>query len=396
MLVILPTWVGDFVMATPLLRAIRRRFDGARITFLLEPNLLDLARGGEWMDDCVAWPDKAKRRPWNRDYLKLVAELRRRRFAWAIILPNSFRSALIARLSGARRRIGYDRDGRGWLLTDRVPVKNRYGNKTSEPRTDDSDLSAVRADSSGKNTLQDTTSRRLKPAAQDIPDRAGSRYRPLPLVEYYGDLAEAFGCKRPSDQLELFTMDKSDQAVQERLASLGIEDRHPLVVMSVGAKYGAAKCWLPERFAAVGDRLAVERGAAVIVTCGPGEEHIARQISEAMREDGLIFDQPLLSLGELKSLIKRSDLLLCNDTGPRHFAKAFGVPVVTIFGPTHPQWTRTGYEAERIVRIDIECGPCQQRICPLGHLDCMKGVTVDMVFDACVGLLKAEAKSLAP
>ena len=138
-LVILPTWVGDFVMATPFLRAIRRRFDGAQITFLIEPNLCDLAVGGEWMDDCLLWPDRAKRRPWNRDYLKLVADLRRHRLDWAIILPNSFRSALIARLSGARRRIGYDRDGRGWLLTDRVAVKNRHRITTSEPRTDDSD-----------------------------------------------------------------------------------------------------------------------------------------------------------------------------------------------------------------------------------------------------------------
>ena len=94
-------------------------------------------------------------------------------------------------------------------------------------------------------------------------------------------------------------------------------------------------------------------------------------------------------MGELKSLIRRSDLLICNDAGPRHFAKAFGVPVVTVFGPTHPQWTATSYEQERIVRIDVDCGPCQQRVCPLGHWKCMTGVTVEMVCEAAKVLLRS-------
>ncbi|MEK7730292.1 MAG: glycosyltransferase family 9 protein, partial [Planctomycetota bacterium] len=90
-----------------------------------------------------------------------------------------------------------------------------------------------------------------------------------------------------------------------------------------------------------------------------------------------------------KSLIRRSDLLICNDAGPRHLAKAFDVPVVTVFGPTHPDWTSTSYEKERIVRIDVDCGPCQQRVCPLGHHQCMTGVTVDMVFAAATSLLQS-------
>jgi len=98
-----------------------------------------------------------------------------------------------------------------------------------------------------------------------------------------------------------------------------------------------------------------------------------------------------LTLGELKSLIKRSDLLIGNDAGPRHLAKAFNVPEVTVFGPTHPEWTATDYPKERIVRIDVDCGPCQQRICPLGHLQCMTGVTVDAVFQAATELLHAHA-----
>jgi heptosyltransferase-2 len=166
---------------------------------------------------------------------------------------------------------------------------------------------------------------------------------------------------------------------------------------------------MPERFAAVADRLMETCGTRVAITCGPGEEPIARAICAAMKDrtapssprsspwegegvsGSLVFDDPVLSLGELKSLIRRCDLLIGNDAGPRHIAKAFGVPVVTVFGPTHPDWTSTDYEDERIVRIDVDCGPCQQRVCPLGHHQCMTGVTVDAVYEAASELLRSRS-----
>ena len=102
-----------------------------------------------------------------------------------------------------------------------------------------------------------------------------------------------------------------------------------------------------------------------------------------MGEPSVVLDRPCLTLGELKSLISRCDLLLGNDTGPRHFARAFHLPMVTVFGPTDPAWTATSYTNERIVRVDVDCGPCHKKICPLGHLKCMTLVTVDMVEQAC-------------
>lgn len=348
-LVVLPTWVGDFVMATPTLRAIRERFPDAHITFLMEPNLRDLVRGGDWMDDAVEWPDRARRKPWRRELRAVAAALRRRRPDWAVLLPNSARSAMIAFMARARKRIGYSRDGRSLLLTDRLPVRNRVG----------------------------------------------GRFVPMPIVEYYADLAEAIGCERPGDQLELFVTADCERSVDRRLTSLGIAETGPLVVISPGAKYGAAKCWFPERFAEAADRLIRELRAQVVITCGPGEEPIARAIGSAMTESGHVSVDPLLTLGELKSLIKRSQLLICNDAGPRHFAKAFGIPVVTIFGPTHPEWTATDYPAERIVRVDVDCGPCQQRVCPLGHLECMDRVTVDAVCEAAQTLLSGRGAGMA-
>ena len=348
-LIVLPTWVGDFVMATPTLRAVRRRFNDAHVIFLVEPNLRDLVDGGDWMDEVLAWPPQDRRRPWHREYRQVTSYLRHRGVDWAILLPNSARSALIAFLARATRRIGYDRDARAFLLTDRLKVRNW----------------------------------------------ANGKFTPMPLVEYYADLAEAIGCERPGDRLELFTTARCEESVEGRLAGLNVAAGRPLVVLSPGGKYGTAKCWPPECFAAVADRLIEQRGAVVIVTCGPGEQALARAIGSAMTSRGFVFDDPLLSLGELKSLVKRSDLLICNDAGPRHIAKAFDVPVVTVFGPTHPEWTATSYEREQIVRVDVDCGPCQQRICPLGHIKCMTGVTVDAVLDAATELLDRKVAAVA-
>ncbi len=390
-LVVLPTWVGDFAMATPFLRALRHRFAEAHIAFLIEPNLRELARGGTWMNTVIEWPDKRKRTPIHKPYRDLVWDLRRRRFDWAVLLPNSFRSALIARLAGAKRRIGYDRDGRGMLLTDRLPVTNRRGASDTE--------------AAEHTTREPTGDHGAGPLSHDLHAtvRMGTRlpvpmgpFTPMPLVQYYADLAEVIGCEPPGDRLELFTTPECDEVVDERLATLGIAHHRPLVVLSPGARFGAAKCWVPERFAAVADRLVETEDASVVVTCGPGEEPIARTIGNAMKRRAFLLDKPLLTLGGLKSLIRRSDLLICNDAGPRHFAKALDVPVVTIFGPTHPDWTATSYRSEKIVRIDVPCGPCQQRVCPLSHTECMTGVTVDAVFEAATSLLRVRAVATAP
>lgn len=335
-LVILPTWVGDFIMATPALRAIRKRYARASITFLMVPNLADLVASGDWMDRTVTWPTPSG----VVNFLGLGLRLRREGFDLAVLFPNSFRAALMARLAGARRRVGYDRDGRGALLTDRLETRKTNG-----------------------------------------------RYEPKPICGYYGRLATAVDSAEPGDQLELFTDPTSEVTVARRLESLGIASDKPLVIISPGASFGSSKLWLPERFAAVGDRLIDSTDAAVVITCGPGEAGIARTLHGAMDARAYLFDEPLLTLGELKALIKRGDLLICNDIGPRHIAKAFGVSVVTVFGPTHMAWTDTDYPNERKVRIDVDCGPCQLKTCPHTHHKCMTGVTVDMVYERCAELL---------
>ncbi|MCP4248428.1 MAG: lipopolysaccharide heptosyltransferase II [bacterium] len=344
-LIVLPNWVGDVVMATPALRALRARFAGASIVYLARPMMNDLVAGSGWADEVVNWDPKGRNRR-GRAMMGLAARLRRRRFDWAVLLTNSFRSALLVRLAGIRRRIGYDRDARRLMLTDRLPVK-----------------------------------------------RIDGRIAVTRMVDYYGRLAEHLGCDPPGDRLELFTDPDDDRVIDRRLIALDIDAGSTpggLVVISPGASYGAAKLWLPERFAAVADHLIDRHGVAVVISCAPGEEPLARRIADLCKRQVHVLDDPVTTLGQFKSLIRRCDLLINNDTGPRHVAKAFGVPIVTVFGPTHQGWTDTDYPLERKVAVSVDCGPCQKKLCPIEgptRLCCMTGVTVEMVTAAAAELL---------
>ena len=336
-LVVLPTWVGDVVMATPVLRAIHERFPAAEISLLTQKHLYPLLEGSPWAQHCRFWPPRNKSLEAKQAHKSLIADLRRQHFDLAVMLPNSLRSAWLCWRSGAKRRLGFNRDGRGLLLTDALPV----------------------------------------------PNKISGGYQPMPMVDYYAELAMALGCDHPGDQLTLYTTESCDQAVSERLLESGIDGQKPLVVISPGANFGASKCWAPERFAAVADLLVEQHGVAVAMSPGPGEEPLAEAIHNAMVQPSALLTAPCLTLGELKSLIKRSVLLLGNDTGPRHFARAFNTSRVTVFGPTERRWTDTSHGGETILQVDVPCGPCHKKVCPLGHHDCMTLVTVDMVKKAC-------------
>ena len=336
-LVVLPTWVGDVVMSTAFLEALYKRFPDARISLLMNRHMFGLLEGSPWVDHPYFWPPRNKSEPAREQQKLLLRQLRAEKFDLAIMLPNSLRSAWLCWRIGAKRRLGYKRDGRGLLLSDALPV----------------------------------------------PNRKGRQYEPLPLVDYYAGIAAALGCEHPGDGLRLFTTQACEQSVTKRLCQEGVDVKRPLVVLCPGANFGASKCWAPARFAAVADYLVAERGVAVAISPGPGEEPLAQAIHDQMQQRSALLIDPCLTLGELKSLIKRCALLLGNDTGPRHFGRAFDVPRVTVFGPTEQEWTRTSHGREKIVRVEVPCGPCHQKICPLEEQICMTRVTVDAVIRAC-------------
>ncbi|MFH1419193.1 MAG: lipopolysaccharide heptosyltransferase II [Planctomycetota bacterium] len=335
-LISVPNWVGDVVMATSALRAVRRRFPSAHIVHLMRPYVADVLAGTDFSDATVFWSGSGGRGV--RAAAALAGRLRRERIDLAILLTNSFRSALVAYLSGATRRVGYSREGRGPFLTDRLR-----------------------------------------------PPKEGRRFVPIPALDYYNALAKAVGCDDPGDALELGTTPADEAAIDERLGKRRGDG--PLVVLNPGANYGSAKCWPAERYAALADALTREHGARVVASLGPREREIADRLVAAAQEPIEVFVDPPLGLGPLKALVRRCRLLITNDTGPRHFAPAFGVPVVTVFGSSDPAWTETRFAKERIAMLNLECQPCMERVCPLKHHDCMRKLEPSVVLEKAAELL---------
>lgn len=334
-LVVLPTWVGDVAMATPMLRAIANHYGEQQVAFLMYHHLEPIVSGNPWLKTTYFWPPKQAESP---TYKRWLNTLRAQHFDIAILLPNSLRVAWFAWRIGAKRRVGYARDGRSPLLTDALPAPNR---------------------------------------------RSG-RFDPLPLVDYYAHLAGYLGIPAPGDALTLHTNPSDTARLAQRLQQADVPAEKPLVTLCPGAQFGASKCWHTDRFAEVADALARHHDVAIVISPGPGEEPLAHEIAGFMQEPYLLLDEPCLSLGELKSLIQRSVLLLGNDTGPRHFARAFDTPRVTIFGPTEQRWTETSHNKETIVKVSVPCGPCHQKVCPEKERICMDRIQAKTVYDACI------------
>ena len=221
---------------------------------------------------------------------------------------------------------------------------------------------------------------------------------PSPIVKYYLGLASYLGSGTRDIRLELFVTESEKREAEEILARAGVERNinrpngsgsRPLVMLNPGAQYGAAKCWLPEYFAQLADRFIAEQGATVLISSAPKERKIVDAIMLRMQHAAIDLARAGLTLGALKEITRRCDLMVTNDTGPRHIAAAFDVPVVTIFGPTHPEWTEIYFSKERKISIPVFCGPCQKKTCPLDHR-CMTRLTPAMVYDASVALLNRQ------
>ena len=336
--VFLPNWVGDVVMATPALRALHPE---ARIVGVLKPTLVDLLYGNENVDELLPCDHRAKdaaQRPWP-----VVKRLQRERFDIGVLLTNSLRSALLAFAGRVRRRVGYARDGRSLLLHERL-----------------------------------------------TPERGARGWKPSPVIDYYLRLAYHLGAPRTSYQMDLAVSPADEAAADAVWRDCGFSPLDRVVALNPGAAFGSSKRWPSDSFAGLAQRLAAH-GLKVLVVCGPGEQGFARYIADTAARPRAVksLADATLSLGLTKAVVKRSALLVSTDSGPRHFAPAFGRPVVALFGATHQAWTETYFPGEIRLQREVPCGPCQQRVCPLGHHRCMTELSVDEVFAACLKALGA-------
>jgi heptosyltransferase-2 len=328
-------WLGDAVMTTPALAAVREGFPDARIVLLARPLVAELLRHHPDVDEVMVF-ETPGRHEGALGRLRLAGELRRRRFDGALLLQNAFDAALIAFLGRIPERAGYPTDGRRILLTLPVP---------------------------------------LTPAILERHE-----------VEYYLCLIDGLGIPRPVPaSLKLAVTEEEREAMGARLSSLGIERGAPILAINPGAAYGSAKRWYPDRFAAVADALSGEWNARVVVVGSTAEAPLAGEIEAAMGQPPVILAGKT-TVRELMALLSLSSFLVTNDSGPMHIGAALGVPLVAVFGPT--DWRRTApwSPLAKVVRIEIDCSPCRRRVCDRGH-ECMLGVTPRMVIDAARQLL---------
>jgi heptosyltransferase II len=335
----LPNWIGDVVMATPAIRAARQRYPKAKLLAVCRPYVAETLAGSPWFDEVLATPRFS---PFDQGFWKLVQQLRQEKLDASVLFPNSFRVALLARLAGSKQIVGYARYLRDALLTKRFyPVRGRSGQP--EPR---------------------------------------------PIINDYNRLVMALDVPDPGHRMELFTTPKDDSAALAIWTKHNLSRFAKVIGLNPGGAFGAAKHWPTEHFAQLARDLASKHQAGVIVLCGPAERDIAKRITEQTNSPSVVsLHDEALSLGLTKAIVKKLSMLVTTDSGPRHFAPAFGVPVVSLFGPTFIEWTNTFYADEIHLQKKLPCGPCQQRVCPLGHHQCMTDLKPAEVLQSVESLL---------
>ncbi len=340
-LVRLPTWVGDVVMATPALRALARRWPEAAIVCEGRPHLEELVLGLPGVREFL--PDPGRR---ARDLPRRVRGLRSGQFELAVILPDSHRSALGPWLARIPQRVGYARDlGRRLMLSQWLPIPLENG-----------------------------------------------RRQPASMIQQFLGLSRALGCPDDGETMQVPIGPETRSSVQARLAAVGIEAGQPYLVAVPGASYGSSKRWPAASFAAAAEGLHAQRGWPLVMAPGPGEEAIAHEVAGAMGTPVHVFAEPVLGLLQLAALIEGAALCLSNDTGPRHFAVALGVPVVVPVGPMDLRYTAHQLDRQRLVSAGASCSPCGLPTCPIDH-HCMRDLTPRRILDAATELLAPPGES---
>jgi heptosyltransferase-2 len=336
-----PNWVGDLIMATPVFESLRASCPNARIIALTRAYNAKIIEDAPWVDRVIACDDK------SLTGIRATAKaIRDEQVDAALLLPNSIRSYLPVRLAGVQDIYGYRRGVRTPLVMGPVPARDDHG------------------------------------------------YRPMPMVDYYLDLCRWLGLTVPVEPCpSLFVSDDLQQQADGLLKRYGIAADEMVVGLNPGAKFGSSKCWPPEYFAKLADHLESEWNCRLLLFVGPGEDRIAEQIMAATQSKLINTGPDRIDLALLKPMIRRCDLLVTNDTGPRHYATAFNLPVVVIMGPTDPRYTDSNLEKSIVLRKELDCSPCHKKECSEGH-ECMREILPEEVLEAAKKLVSKTKDSV--
>ena len=336
--VICPNWVGDLVMATPLFECLRQAYADDKLVAVLREYVSGIIEPNPWFDQVIVSEEKTFGGFW-----RLIRKIQRLRPDMSIVLPNSMRSALIARLGASRQVIGYRRDGRSFLFN-----------------------------------------------GGPIPEKEGDSIMPVPMTHYYLKIARWLKLPPPADiRPQLFISDQQHRTAKELFSRWRIGPNELVIGMNPGARFGSSKCWPAENFARLAELLRQRWECRILLLVGPGEEDLGNQITRLCRTEIINTSEVRIDLANLKPIVKRCQLLITNDTGPRHYGVALDVPVVTIMGPTDPRYTQANMDSSIVLRQELDCAPCHEKSCPENH-ECMTAITPEAVLAAAETLYTTE------
>lgn len=349
LLVLRYRFIGDTILTVPFLRNLRRAFPGARIDMVVAPYSSDVLIGTPYVDDFIVYDpptihaDSGGRHRTLLSKARFVAELRKRRYDKAYVLKRSFSSAVVALLSGAPERIGFDTEGRGVLLTKRVPYRR-------------------------------------------------DRHEVLNFLE----VLRTDGVPVADDHLEAWLSAEEVSFAEGFLARAGLAPGKRLIGIHPFTA-NPTRAWHEDNFIEAANALQAEHGARILLFGGRRDLEPARYIEERIRPAPI----PAVGCTDLRqtmALLSKCSLLLCNDSGIMHLGAALQVPLVALFGPQTPDvfgpWGRRCVVLSKRFR----CCPCKQKFftecepSPRGRPMCMESITVDEVLAAASGLLGAPGR----
>lgn len=328
--------IGDVLLSTPVIKALRQGYPHAYIAMMTSPYAKDIVEGNPYLDEVIIYDKDNKHKNWRRS-VKLSRNLKKKKFDLAVILHPTNRVHLVTFLAGIRRRVGYNRKF-GFLLTDKIKHTKQQG------------------------------------------DKHESEYA-LDLVRYLGI---------ESDKT-LFMPIKaaSEEWAEELFKKEGINKSDKLLAIHPAASC-PSKIWPQERFAEAADKFISKYGFKVLLVAGTEDIALVDDIIRRMRNPAVNLAGKT-SVSQLASILKRSRLFISNDSGPVHIATAVGTPVISIFGRNQKglspkRWGPLGIK-DKILHKEVGCIKCLAHNCKK-QFACLKAITVKDVLIATDSILK--------
>lgn len=333
-LVVSPNWIGDAVMAQPLLRLLKAAYPDHAIDVLAPPSLAAVWHAAAEVDSVIEASFQRGSLQLQARW-KLARQLRRRGYAAAYVLPNTIKFALIPWLAGIRKRVGY-------------LGEQRYGLLNTIHRDD--------------------------------------RQRPRGMVAFYAALAG-----KPSHIASVDVprpvLSVPDGVAETAMMALGLSPQHPLMVFAPGAEFGSAKRWPAAYFGRLAQLVRQHGGQHMqIVLLGSAKDRpVTTEISGWT--PAVVDLAGATSLAQAIALISRADAVVSNDSGLLHVASALNRPVLALYGPTDPLHAPPFSDVSTSLYLGLECAPCRQRECPLLHHKCMRDMVPETVWQALAPML---------